>query len=70
MSAGKATQLKKLLDQVLDRPNRGEVLLDLLLTNTEEIIEEVKIGGSLAVVIVPWLNSQSIGIWFWHRAES
>lgn len=47
MSAGKATQLKKLLDQVLDRPNRGEVLLDLLLTNTEEIIEEVKIGGSL-----------------------
>lgn len=47
MSAGKATQLKKLLDQVLDRPNRGEVLLDLLLTNIEEIIEEVKIGGSL-----------------------
>lgn len=28
-------QLKKLLDQALGRPNRGEVLLDQVLTNAE-----------------------------------
>ena len=35
------------LVQVLDRPTRGEALLDLLLTNAEEIIKGVKVGGSL-----------------------
>ena len=28
-------------------PDVGELLLDLVLTNTEELIKEVKIGGSL-----------------------
>jgi len=35
------------LVQVVDRPTRGEVLLDLLLTNEEEIIKDVNVGGSL-----------------------
>ena len=41
------------LVQILDRPTRGEALLDLLLTNTEEIIKGVNIGGSLGC----WLSS-------------
>lgn len=36
-----------LLVQVLDRLIRGEVLLDLVLTNAEEIIKDIKIGCSL-----------------------
>ena len=35
------------LVQVIDGPTRGEALLDLVLTNAEESIREVKIGGSL-----------------------
>eukprot|EP00076_Gallus_gallus_P031122 XP_015155904.2 uncharacterized protein LOC107055427 [Gallus gallus] len=35
------------LVQVVDRPTRGEALLDLLLTNAEEIIKDVNVGGSL-----------------------
>ena len=35
------------LVQVIDGPTRGEALLDLVLTNEEESIREVKIGGSL-----------------------
>ncbi|KAK4810519.1 LOW QUALITY PROTEIN: hypothetical protein QYF61_004482, partial [Mycteria americana] len=34
------------LTQVIDSPTRGEALLDLLLTNTDELIIWVKIGGS------------------------
>ena len=41
------------LVQILHRPTRGEALLDLLLTNTEEIIKGVNIGGSLGC----WLSS-------------
>ena len=33
--------------QVVDRPTRGEALLDLLLTNAEEIIKDVNVGGNL-----------------------
>lgn len=36
----------QLLHQVLDRPNRGIALLDLVLSDVE-IIKEVKIGDSL-----------------------
>jgi len=36
-----------LLVQVLDRPTRGETLLDLLLSNAEDMIKCVKVGGSL-----------------------
>lgn len=32
--------------QVLNRPTRGEVLLNLVHANMEEIIKEVKLGGS------------------------
>ena len=35
------------LVQVIDGPTRGEALLDLVLTNAEESIREVRIGGSL-----------------------
>lgn len=35
------------LVQVLDRHSRGETFLDLVLTNTEKIIKEVMIKGSL-----------------------
>lgn len=35
------------LVQVLDKPTRGEVLLDLVLTNADELIKEVNIGGTL-----------------------
>ena len=35
------------LVQVIDGPTQGEALLDLVLTNKEESIREVKIGGSL-----------------------
>ncbi|KAK4811192.1 hypothetical protein QYF61_019823 [Mycteria americana] len=35
------------LIQVIESPTRGDALLDLLLTNTEELIREVKIDGSL-----------------------
>ena len=35
------------LVQVIDEPTRGEALLDLVLTNAEESIKGVKIGGSL-----------------------
>ena len=37
----------KFLVQVIDGPTQGEALLDLVLTNAEESIREVKIGGSL-----------------------
>lgn len=33
--------------QVIDSPTRGEALLDLLLTNTEELIQGIKIHVSL-----------------------
>ena len=35
------------LVQVIDGPTRGEALLDLVLTNEEKSIRDVKIGGSL-----------------------
>jgi len=35
------------LVQVIDGPTRGEALLDLVLTNEEESIRDIKIGGSL-----------------------
>ena len=35
------------LVQVIDGTTRGKVLLDLVLTNAEESVREVKIGGSL-----------------------
>ena len=37
----------KLLSQVIDSPTRGDALLDLLVTNTSELIGDIRIGGSL-----------------------
>ena len=35
------------LSQVIDSPTTGDAILDLLVTNTSELIGDVKIGGSL-----------------------
>ena len=35
------------LSQVTDTPTRGDAILDLLVTNTSELIGDIKIGGSL-----------------------
>jgi len=35
------------LDRVLDRPIRGEVLMNLVLTSAEEVLKEVMLGGNL-----------------------
>lgn len=35
------------LIQVLDKPTRGEVMLDLVLTNANELFKEVRNGGSM-----------------------
>ena len=51
-----------ILVQVLERLTRDEVLLDLVLTSAEEIIKDIKIGGSLGcsdhalVEFMPWRN--------------
>ena len=53
------------LVQVVDRPTRGEALLDLLLTNAEEIIKGVNIGGSLGCsdhALVELVISRDLGL--------
>jgi len=53
-----------ILVQALDRPTRGEVLLNLVLTSTEEIINKVKIRGSLGCndhALVEFLISRNMG---------
>ena len=53
------------LVQVLDRPTRDEALLDLLLTNAEEIIKGVKVGGSLGCsdhARVEFVISRDVGL--------
>ncbi|KAK4826957.1 hypothetical protein QYF61_012806 [Mycteria americana] len=42
------------LVQVMESPTRGEALLDLLLTNAEELIGEVKTGGSLGCALAAY----------------
>jgi len=56
-----------LLVQVLDRLIRGEVLLDLVLTNAEEIIKDIKIRGSLGCghsdhTVVGFMISRNMGL--------
>lgn len=41
-----------ILIKVLDRPIRGEVLLDLVLTIVKEIFKKVKIRGSLIEIVI------------------
>jgi len=53
------------LVQVVDRPTRGEVLLDLLLTNAEEIIKGTNVGGSLGGsdhALVEFVISRDVGL--------
>ena len=53
------------LVQVVDRPTRGEALLDLLLTNAEEIIKDANVGGSLGCsdhALVEFVISRNIGL--------
>ena len=35
------------LSQVIDTPTRGDVILDLMVTNASELIGDIKTGGSL-----------------------
>ena len=53
------------LVQVLDGPTRGEVLLDLLLTDAEEIIKGINVGGSLGCsdrALVEFVISRNVGL--------
>lgn len=53
------------LVQVVDRPTRGEALLDLLLTNAEEIIKDVNVEGSLGCsnhALVEFVISRDVGL--------
>lgn len=53
------------LVQALDRPTRGEVSLDLVLANAEEIIKEIEIGGSLGcsdLTLVEFVISRNMGL--------
>lgn len=53
------------LVQVLDKPTGGEVLLDRVLTNVDELIREVKIGGSLGCsehALVEFVFSRNMGL--------
>lgn len=47
------------------RQNKGEALLDLLLTDAEELIRQVKIGGSLGCsnhALVEFLILRNMGL--------
>ena len=53
------------LVQVLDRPTSGEALLDLPLTNAEEIIKGVNVGGSRGCSnhgLVEFVISRDVGL--------
>jgi len=55
----------KFLVQVIDGPTQGEALLDLVLTNAEESIREVKIGGSLGCsghALVEFVILKNVGL--------
>ena len=55
----------KFLVQVLDGLTRGEALLDLVLTNAEERIREVKTGGSLGCsdhALVEFVILKNVGL--------
>ena len=53
------------LVQVIDGPTRGEALLDLVLTNAEESIREVKTGDSLGCsdcALVEFVILKNVGL--------
>lgn len=52
----------KFLVQVLERPTR-KALLDPVLTNTDKLVKEVKIGGSLGdYCLVEFVISKDMGL--------
>lgn len=66
-----------LLAQVLGKRTRWEVLLDMVLTITEELIKELKIGGTLGcsdhalvdfVILRRWAR-QKVKSWSWTSGE-
>ncbi|KAJ7415207.1 hypothetical protein BTVI_38929 [Pitangus sulphuratus] len=53
------------LVQVLEKPNRGEALLNLVLTNADELTKGVKVGGSLGCsdhALVEFVISRSVNL--------
>lgn len=51
--------------QILDKPINRETLLDLVLTKVDELIEEVKTGGSLGCsdhALVEFMISRNMGL--------
>ena len=52
----------------MNRLARGEALLDLMLVNAEEIIKDIKIGGSLGCsdhALVEFMTLQNVGLAEW-----
>ena len=47
------------LMQVVEELTRGGVLLDLILTNKEGLVKEIKVGGSLGCSDMRWWSSRS-----------
>ena len=47
------------LTQVIEEMMRGAVLLDLILTNKEELFRNAKVGAALAAVTMRWQCSGS-----------
>lgn len=57
--------------QVLDKPTREEALVDLLLTNTNEPIQGLRLEAAWAVVVtMPCQSLWSQETWVWQRAKS
>ena len=53
------------LVQVLDKPTRGDALLNLLLTNGNQFSKEIEIGGSLGcsdLTLVEFVISRNMGL--------
>ena len=58
------------LVQVLDTPTRGEALLDLVLTNVEEIVKYIKIRASLGCsdhALVEFVILSNVNLTKWRQ---
>ncbi|PKU45116.1 tbc1 domain family member 4-like [Limosa lapponica baueri] len=70
-STASCRQLRRLLEctepnflsHIIDNRNRGEVVLDLMVTNTSELVGDVKIGGSLGCSDHVLLEFSPEGCW-------
>ena len=45
------------LTQVVEKPTRWDVLLDLILTNKDGLVEDVRLGVALAAATMRWWSS-------------